>query len=496
MTRGERDDEARDSQHKPDNPFIKFKNHVDNSVSSLLQGLIGLPSALSRNQSGNPRWADFDEDLRRRDELQAKQKQLKDSEARRFSATDNGSHEGATGIVKNYAFLRGGSSNTSTDDTFKPFLDLPLYSPVTESTFLNLRKSNGEGLWEDKDCFASLQRTMLCYPYSANFYSQSSLLPYLLFSPYSPLSLSADENNHGYCEAFEDLIKISNGRPMHGSRSPALFHAKRMGLNTSDFNLNGLKWLNYLHNENLLQQPQAVSESTSTETLSRPATDNPSESKLEDDQTEQDMYDRFLRQTSLPAGNGAAGVLETLFADIEKEFPGTKLEGERALRWIFDELKSIQPESERALRSLAEELFVEIPKSLEMKIKAAREAAREAADREQAKNLNENPVSKPPVMNILEFEESYRAESSTGTDKIVSTSTSSDITTHGDGSVESTVTVWKRFADGRETVTTTTHVEEPARDEDGNPIQSAQSFAAKSQEEEKKPEGKKGWFWN
>src|SRR3954463_11113277 len=88
MSRDSGDKETRDSQSKPDNPFIKFRQFADAQISSLLQGIIGLPSALSKGQ-GNTRWADFDDDLRRRDELQARQKELRESEARRTGQTDN-----------------------------------------------------------------------------------------------------------------------------------------------------------------------------------------------------------------------------------------------------------------------------------------------------------------------------------------------------------------------------------------------------------------------
>src|SRR4051794_7791501 len=82
MSRDSGDKETRDSQSKPDNPFIKFRQFADAQISSLLQGIIGLPSALSKGQ-GNTRWADFDDELRRRDELQTRQKELRESEAKK-----------------------------------------------------------------------------------------------------------------------------------------------------------------------------------------------------------------------------------------------------------------------------------------------------------------------------------------------------------------------------------------------------------------------------
>jgi hypothetical protein len=493
MTQPEKDDENGHLRPKRDNPFVRFKNNVDQSVSTLLQGLIGLPSALSRDQPGNPRWADFDEDMRRRDELQARQKQLRDSESERVqqSTANNSTRDGAPEIPSNAFLGRQPSSTGSTDNSANIFSYPPLYAPVPDSLFFNLRASSSQKAVPRTD-FASFQHAVLHHPSPATFHSQSSLLPYILFSPYSPLKLAAEDADSDYCEAFEDLIRSSNGRPMQ-SPVPRLLYSKEQLYGLPSFSRFGLSWLGHLQQENLLQQPQATSKSTSHETISsRPGVKGQvSEAKNENAQTEQDMYDRFLRIASLPTGSGAAGVLETLFADIEKEFPGTRLEGERALRWIFDELKSIQPEGERALRSLAEELFIEIPNSLEQKIKAARDAAnRELGDTSKLKDRE--PALKFPVTSS---QEAFNT-----TDKIVSTQTTSQHTTHDDGTVETNVTVWKRFADGRESVTTTSHVEEPARDEDGNPTQSFQQIEASTQEQqEKKPEqksAKKGWFWN
>jgi len=80
-------------------------------------------------------------------------------------------------------------------------------------------------------------------------------------------------------------------------------------------------------------------------------------------------------------------------------------------------------------------------------------------------------------------------------DKVVSTSTTTSHTTHEDGTVETCVTVWKQFADGRESVTTTTHCDNPAWYDNGEPKESQPEVKPEEKVEEKKNE-KKGWFWN
>ncbi|PQE23814.1 glycerol-3-phosphate dehydrogenase mitochondrial protein [Rutstroemia sp. NJR-2017a BBW] len=69
------------TQSDSTNPFIRFRHYADEQVSSVLQGVIGIPSIFSR-PTGNQQWAVFDEELRRRDELQARQRKLKEAAER------------------------------------------------------------------------------------------------------------------------------------------------------------------------------------------------------------------------------------------------------------------------------------------------------------------------------------------------------------------------------------------------------------------------------
>ena len=80
-------------------------------------------------------------------------------------------------------------------------------------------------------------------------------------------------------------------------------------------------------------------------------------------------------------------------------------------------------------------------------------------------------------------------------DKAVFVSTTTENTTNEDGSVETSVTIWKRFADGRETTTTTSHTEGPASEWGNQNDQSTPTEKSQEEKEDKKSE-KKGWFWN
>ena len=90
-------------------------------------------------------------------------------------------------------------------------------------------------------------------------------------------------------------------------------------------------------------------------------------------------------------------------------------------------------------------------------------------------------------------------------DKVVSETTTTQRVKQVDGSVRTYVSVWKMFADGRETTTTSSHIEEQERDEDGNLVpmvsmaEEAKARSAKAlaeKEAEVKKGSKKGWFWN
>ncbi len=91
-------------------------------------------------------------------------------------------------------------------------------------------------------------------------------------------------------------------------------------------------------------------------------------------------------------------------------------------------------------------------------------------------------------------------------DKVISEHTITERVKQVDGSVQTYVSVWKKFADGRETTTTTSHTEEQEQDEDESlkplvlPVAEESKVLpekrkAKKEAEVKKTE-KKGWFWN
>jgi hypothetical protein len=538
MARGSEDEEVRDSQPKLDNPFIKFRQFADEQISSLLQGIIGLPSAFSKT-SGNARWADFDDDLRRRDEVQARQKELRESEARKAHQGTHNEQEtdGAEIPVKKYSgwnkvsAVKSESPGNDPEIHGKHIKDLPLYSPVSRSLFAHL-EAGGKA----QNNWGPVRNPAFPYPFEEStstdkmtaiqsiFFSELkvepdfrcdySLLPYLLFSSYSPLRLqqygmipptdmksSRIVDTFPYCDAFEDLMLVSQGRPMTTAWMPPLTAGIPPICTGSWF---GYHWIRAMHSQHMLQQKQRTEHIMlkhvsvldkipffrpgNTETDTKNETHKVFEREVvgklnsgvelnaesPSPKTEEEMYERFLRLMSPMSPNTInpdLAMVEELFKAFGQEFKDMK--PAEILKSIIDELLPQTPEAEQQLRSLADGFIRDFMPSLHQELKGLME-------REQLEG-KPKPFTPP-----------------TDSEKVVSSTTTSEHTTNDDGSVETSVTVWKRFADGRETVTTTTHLEDPARDEDGNPAQRNLDTPAPQgdDKETKKEPTKKGWFWN
>lgn len=517
----DRDKESKDSSQKPDNPFIKFRQFADSQISSLLQGIIGLPSAFTKSPN-NARWADFDEDMRRRDELQIRQKELRDSDARR-AETQKQSQAGGS-----WPHWLNEKSNTSDDEEMndKMARDIPLYSPVAKSLFAHLRVAKedrwgGSAEWRPLperglnwssfhyDPLNTWSPAQLMTALRSDVYrdlnvnpilrSRYSLLPYLLFSPYSPIKLEKDElHQFPYCDAFQDLVLITEGRPMGSLSSTPFGMVGPTGPERA--------WIYHLWANGVLQQsgttsnPRVAAFQESLQDLCSVVksqfTSLPPWSLESDEeaQTELEMYERFLRRAS--SSTGIAEILESMFTDAEgwvnKQLASPDpTEMRRQMKEFIDFLeRNTGDEAEDEKRANAvkalESLFSQAVEMLEKRPNDTTEVKRE--------KFTETKIGK-------ELEDLKRKAADP---KAVFTSTTTEHTTNEDGSVETSVTVWKRYADGRETTTTTSHIEEPAccEDDDDDDEFHQQTGFPKAPEQKKedtkedKKGDKKGWFWN
>lgn len=464
-----RNDGSRDPHQTSENPFIKFRQFADAQIGSFLQSIVGLPSTFSKQ--GNTIWADFDEDMKRRDELQARQQELRDWELER--ANKAGSAEEVALPVKKSSgrdlastSSPGDSRTNKNDSEDDGERDLPLYSAVNNSLFSHLQQIGDEqfgwkplghgsfrlpGEVEFGQRSQSAMKTLqyMCYNElnrNHSFRSEYSLLPYLLFSSYSPIKLarpkapdSTNDTTHQqndsfpYCEAFEDLLLATHGSQLNSDRMsffPRFSSLLGTGSSFAASNA-GFLWISELWDLGLLQRRETVTYRATHEGLVKTKSSPSSQAteEYEEAQTEQDMYDRFFECTK-----SATGILEA----VESLIAETGLTG-------------------------------------------------------KAKDPLPNEDEKEDLRVVAKTATKTSTVSAPESDKVISTRTTTSHTTHEDGSVETSMEIWKQFADGRESVTTRTHIEDSKGDESGTTTAANTSEASQS---ENKDGERKGWFWD
>ncbi|KAF4633272.1 hypothetical protein G7Y89_g4847 [Cudoniella acicularis] len=504
-----RDKDSNNTQPKQDNPFIKFKQFADAQIGSLLQGILGLPSTFSKNGSADARWADFDSDMRRRDELQARQQQLRDAEARRTG--QRASDEEQEIPVKKWIGQEADTNEELPREMDEQrALSLPLYSPVTKELFAHLLEAGDSNSreWKPSDFIQSLTHgfapdlwplklqphqksssVMRMIQHMANnelncgslpsYASEYSLLPYLLFSPYSPLKLSfqdrqgpSAQQNPLWCAAFEDLITTVHGRPPpHPWTFPSLlFQSSPATEKAAD----GMHWISQLYNWDLLQQKEAKilgPQVSWPDPFSMPIFHKSHLPPREID-SELDTYDHFLRWFSSTIG--ASNATSPLFPNIQDGFRKNNLE-------FFE-----SPEARRALREMIDAHAPNHQKD-EM-LETFDKLERLAKNQDPEQDTSDSPrKSKSSAKTQREMPPQGKLPQDSK--RVMSTSTTSEQHTSEDGSVETTVTVWKRFADGSESWTTSTHCSTTT----GERREQEEEIEVKENNEQK---SKKGWFWN
>lgn len=558
----DRDKDTKDSQPKNDNPFIKFRQFADSQISSLLQGIVGLPSAFSKRPD-NARWDDFDEDMRRRDELQKRQKELRDSEARKQNEGQGA--QGWPSWVDSTAEVH--TDDEQMDDRIAR--EIPLYSPVSRALFSHLRYAkedtgpkddwkhiderhpypfsllssihDGPGRFRNYvEHMGALQNTV--YRDLQNnpiLRSDYSLLPYMLFSPYSPIKLESEAafrdfsgqqapDQFAYLDAFSDLMLITQGRQM--DNIPFEYIEKLPVIEPERGYLLTL-WAHGVLQQRSTTKYRDVIEfqrMLTGDLRSWAATAILNQEDPEDAETELEAYERFLVRAFQFAAGDPIESFFTYFHDWVKQRLGSldPTEMKRQLEELMDFLEQNsgnEEEDERrakavkALGSLlvqaagqgnaqtteerkrVAESFSEtkIGKELEeVKRKAAADPEKvvsTSTTTERTKNLDGS------VENKVEVWKHYADG-----EEVEATCTTTEHTIDEDGSVETRVEVWKRYADGRVTTTTTSHVEERRYDDDddndhsNNEGRQQEMNAEKVDEkkEEKKQEKQKGWFWN
>ncbi|RAL01930.1 uncharacterized protein BO80DRAFT_424307 [Aspergillus ibericus CBS 121593] len=219
---------ASDSRQWPDdeNPFVAFRRFADEQLSSMLQSVMGIPSMSSRPSSDH--WAIFDDEarFRKRDKVE----------------TNGDDHAPADHSDHPFHHNNRHSSRSWTEWEGQWYPDQPRRRRVDQDFFDSFDRS-----WFDSPFSGFFQPHYR--PMFPSFASNASTWPftYLLFSPYSPLHLERQEYNQSHHdrgvfsslmsslslsesdsaethwrEAFEDLIRLENGKPMLDNDSAAV----------------------------------------------------------------------------------------------------------------------------------------------------------------------------------------------------------------------------------------------------------------------------------
>ncbi|CAD6452420.1 8184054e-05b2-4843-8a6b-4d0277a8b857 [Sclerotinia trifoliorum] len=466
---------SKDNQSHSDNPFIRFRHFADEHVSSILQGFIGLPSAFAKPQS-HSQWSVFDEDLRRRDELQARRRELKEAEEAKSGKRTTSENDKVQIPVKESQTSHNQMDfdHLFPDRTMNIFsYDIPLYSPVHSP----LAAPFPDNLRHTMSSFAAV----MLYRADAN---DISLMPYLLCSPYSPLILSVGQSilahhrtydmqsrsigrcggTHGaaprddfpYREAFEDLLLTSQGRSRHIEVPSKHINSKASSEpgSISSTVESGLNWIERLRALGILHLRSSDLNNASNESRSfeeeKDASNQDSSPSIawikllmKDAETEEQMYESFLTNASTTPDQFLTKVESTLTA------------------------------VERLMKS----------KSISLE-----EPGGAAFSDAQGVHTSEKSISQP-----------------TEPKREVCSSSTVEHYTNEDGSVETTIRVWKRFDDGSETETTSSHtVDKATRLGDlasagFHPIESKQREVETNDQDNKsraKKNTKPGWFWN
>lgn len=232
----------RDSNDHETNPFVAFRRFADEQVSSVLQSITGLPSAFSQPRSD--KWAIFTDDQGYRDTAYRQQGDQSPNQAGERSYTSDSGAGGSSSRNKNSDesdLQSSANRHMEQDDHFRSIPQMTLY--YGPSNFFGY----DHFFDQFEDHFMPFSPRLI-YPHRRFPHTQAErsrlahswAMPYVLFSPYSPLHLEHqacnwthdkqgvfssllcslrhefdhDPNEPRWREAFEDLLRVERGDPM------------------------------------------------------------------------------------------------------------------------------------------------------------------------------------------------------------------------------------------------------------------------------------------
>ncbi|RAO71618.1 uncharacterized protein BHQ10_007630 [Talaromyces amestolkiae] len=428
------DKTATPPDNKPDteNPFIAFRRYADEQISSMLQAVMGLPSSsvppfsdkwlYFQNSDSNDRNVDGESDYRPEDDRPSRRWGFHRDEDffdrwhnhRRFS--DRGFHSLFDGFPMNLGSFMFPESILSDGESQTWPLAYLIFSPYSP---LYLERSQGHGRHEG---------------------ALSSL-----FSSRKPAEL--DSNEPRWRDAFEDLLRVTNGQEMLDQSMES-----ERSRQSADNWLKGLVQRGSLGNNWRLLGPEHSRDGIALERYQQHDHDKRGQDpprQLEEDslkeetesneaETELDLYDRFLNDIA-----NAHERYSRAFADS----PSMRLLDEERRRHVQQD------------RITSEDANSESKDWLEY-----------------TSDGNKSLLASQTTAEDPSFEDS----------RVVSTMTRSVKRTLADGSISTKTVKTKRFADGREESDETVEVTPP-------PMIEKNAEQTQGSDNEKHSHG--GWFW-
>ncbi|CEN60291.1 hypothetical protein ASPCAL02732 [Aspergillus calidoustus] len=465
------------SRQWPDdeNPFVAFRRFADEQISSMLQSVMGLPSISTHPQSD--RWTIFADEQSYRD-AQMRQRQRQD-----YNNNNNGSENGDTSESRT-------QERSSTQDNSFPLGPSRSRWSGPENLFdIDMFfDSFFDRFWLDDHVssrfFQPYHRPLFSSMMSAD--SPAWPVNYLMFSPYSPLHLERQaryqsQRDRGvfssimssmspssefeseeprWREAFEDLLRLENGKPMLDREPNAVVKPE-----------SGKDWLQGLVKRGSLGDHWKYAAGSDSQPWSRITLERADRGKETDRAlpegeksdtsvtketeyqplTELDLYDRFLAD------------IEARERDFFGDFHHSPL-----LRFLLEDRRRGR---DAILPSEKEHGDEDTETWLELVSGGNRHSVPEPP--KELTPSSAPAVEAPPA--ISPAEKTY----------VVSTQISTDRVRLPDGSIQTKTVKTKRFSDGREETNEATEVvNPPQRDQHSNDQQGST------------PDQKNnGWFW-
>lgn len=464
-----------------DNPFVAFRRFADEQISSMLQSVIGLPTNISPPPPDH--WAIFENDAKyQRPQFHHRQNGNENEGQNALSAGQE--HESDKKTEGDNSSLEKSRWSEYNDESRRMQHHRQGRYPYDLSDIDLFFDSFFDRFWFD-DRFSN----RFFHPYHRPMFSSmvnddSPAWPvyYLMFSPYSPLHLERqahyrshrergvfssimsslqpsserDPAEPQWREAFEDLLRLENGKPML-DRQPTDVTKEESGRDW----LQGLakrgslgdRWKYMSGSEGkpwstIIYDTSAASKENANGEDGDGGNNKVRISWNENDQgstTELDVYDRFLADIESREREFFKGVHESPL-----------------LRLLFDDRRTSRGGGENTRNE---------PGGGKM------DEWLEPVPEDEQKSAKEPSVDPNPSLAVEAASKTSPAEQ---TPYVISTSTSTQRIRLADGSVETKTTRTKRFSDGREERNESVQVDNPQNG---------------SQESSGSDQGKNGWFW-